>query len=144
MLDAAARRIVDLHLAEMNAAADVVKTQTGAVDLAQVAAMMGFSLYSAATSQRTRFIAIYELTLEQTRRPVLRESLSCIARTTLDATVEHHRMLALDSTPAQVKQLITLFGGALFALVTGPPDEVTPEQTGKLATSMVEGVLGGR
>jgi hypothetical protein len=82
--------------------------------------------------------------LEQTRRPALRESLSCIARTTLDATVAHHRMLGLDSTPAQVKELMTLFGGALFALVTGPPEEVTPEATRILARAMVEGVLGGR
>jgi DNA-binding transcriptional regulator YbjK len=144
MLDAVARRIVDLHLAEMNASADSIQEQDGAVDLSQIAAMIGFSLYSAATSHSTRFIAIYELTLEQTRRPALRESLSCIARTTLDATVAHHRMLGLDSTPAQVKELMTLFGGALFALVTGPPEEVTPEATRILARAMVEGVLRGR
>jgi DNA-binding transcriptional regulator YbjK len=138
LLEAVAHRVVDLHLAEMEAAADTV---TEVVDQPGLAALIGRSLYEAATRNRTRFLAIYELSLEATRRPALLDALSRIATATLDATVGHHRTLGLRSSPEQVQALMTLFGGALFALVSAPPESVTPVGANALARCIVSGVL---
>lgn len=138
LLEAVARRVVDLQLADMDVAAGMVSEE---VDQPGLAALIGRSLYEGATRHRTRFLAIYELSLEATRRPVLLEALASIATASLGATVGHHRTLGLQSSPEQVQALITLFGGALFALVTAPPELVTPEGASMLARCIVGGVL---
>jgi DNA-binding transcriptional regulator YbjK len=138
LLEAVARRVVDLQLADMGAAANLV---TEAVDQQGLAALIGRSLYESAIRHRTRFLAIYELSLEATRRPALLDALSRIATASLDATVGHHRALGLSSSPEQVQALMTLFGGTLFAFVTAPPGSVTQEGANTLARCIVSGVL---
>jgi len=93
------------------------------------------------TRHRTRYLAIYELTLEATRRPALAEALSGMVAATLDVTIGEHRALGLDTSPAQVQALITLFSGVLLTLAAGPPEAVTPNATGALARCLVAGVL---
>jgi DNA-binding transcriptional regulator YbjK len=140
LLEAVTRRVIELHLADMTAAGS--PAGTGApIGPEQLAEMIGASLYDAATRRRVRFLAIYELSLEATRRPALMEAMSDIARATLDFTIAYHRALGLKTSPEQVHALMTLFGGALFTLVTGPPEAVTPEAALAMARSLVQGVL---
>jgi DNA-binding transcriptional regulator YbjK len=134
LLEAVAQRVVDLHLADMDSVASGMPGEG-------VAELIGRSLYETATGRRTRFLAVYQLTLEATRRPVLLHAMAAIAMATLEATIAHHRMLGLQTSPEQVQMLMTLFGGALFTLVTAPPELITPEGANMLARCIVSGVL---
>jgi DNA-binding transcriptional regulator YbjK len=134
LLDAVARRVAALHLADMEATSAAMADATPAE-------LIGRSLYDAATERRTRFLAIFELSLQSTRQPALMKAMSEIAFATLDATVTHHRTLGLQTSPERVQALMTLFGGALFALVTAPPGSVTEQGANALAQCIVSGVL---
>jgi AcrR family transcriptional regulator len=57
-------------------------------------------------------------------------------------TTGHHASLGLDIPAGAVPTLVTLYGGALFTLVSSPPDEVTPAMARDLARSIVRGALG--
>lgn len=139
LLEAAARRIVELHEAEMRAANARSPVPASNGDLVE---LITLSLYVSATEHRDRYLAIYELSLEATRRPALQETLDRIGRTTLDVTVRQHRALGLPTSREQVETLITLFGGALFSLVTRPPADVSLETARALARAAVTGALG--
>jgi DNA-binding transcriptional regulator YbjK len=139
LLQAAAERVVELHRAEMEAAND----RAGhAIDRERLAELIGAHLHFAATEQRSRYLAIYELSLEATRSPALRQVLDELAARTLDFTVRQHRALGLSTSREDVRTLISLFGGALFTLASGPPDDVTPARARTLARTIVHGTLG--
>lgn len=138
LLTAAARRVLGLHIAAMEAADSQV---TGPVGPDGLAELIGGALYDGAVHHRTRYLAIYELSLEATRRPALAKAISELLSATLDVTIGQHRMLGLDTTPAQVRTLITLFSGVLLTLAAGPPEAVTPDAALTLARCMVAGVL---
>jgi DNA-binding transcriptional regulator YbjK len=138
LLAAAARRVFSRHIAAMEAADSQV---AGPVSAGGLAELIGGALYDSAARHRTRYLAIYELTLEATRRPALAEELSGMVTAVLDVTIGQHRALGLDTSRAQVQALITLFSGALLTLVTGPPEAVTPAAASALARSLVAGVL---
>lgn len=138
LLEAAARRILELHLADMHAASDQL---SGPLDAAGLAGLLGAGLRRAATQQRTRYLAVYALSLEATRRPGLAQVLAELDGGALEVTVAQHRALGLETSPAQAQALITLYGGVLLRLVTGPPEAVTPEATLTLARCLVAGVL---
>jgi DNA-binding transcriptional regulator YbjK len=144
LLQAAARRIVDLHLEDVEEDIEgAARTAAEELDQEGLAGLFGRSLYRAATQRRTRFRAIFELLLEATRQPVLGHTLSGIATRTLQTIGGHHRTLGFTTSPEQAQALMTLYGGTLFALVTGPPQSVTPDITRSLSTYMINGVLGG-
>jgi DNA-binding transcriptional regulator YbjK len=138
LLAAAASRVFRLHIEAMEAADSQV---TGPVGPAGLAELIGGALYDSAARHRTRYLAIYELTLEATRRPALAEALSGMAAATLDVTTSQHRTLGLNLSPAQVQALITLFSGVLLTLAAGPQEAVTPHATRALAHCLVAGVL---
>jgi DNA-binding transcriptional regulator YbjK len=138
LLAAAASRVFGLHIAAMEATDSQV---TGPVGPDGLAELIGDALYDCAARHRTRYLAIYEITLEATRRPALADALSGMIAATLDVTIGQHRALGLDTSPAQVQALITLFSGALLTLAAGPPEAVTPNATGALARCLVTGVL---
>ena len=141
LLDAAARRIVDLSVTDMKAAS--APTQTGPPARPDLASLLGDALFAAATVLRERYLAIYELLLEATRRPRLGQTLAALSESTVDSTLALHRRLGLGTTRAQVETMVTLYGGALYALVTGPdPDTITRDQARMLAGAIVTGVLG--
>jgi DNA-binding transcriptional regulator YbjK len=139
LLVAAARRVAELHLADMAAASGKL---TGPISTDVLAALIGASLYESATRYRSRYLAIYELTLEATRNLPLAQALSQIAPAALERTVALHRELGLATSPEQAQLLITLFGGALLTLITGPPGAVTREAALTLARCLVTGILG--
>jgi DNA-binding transcriptional regulator YbjK len=139
LLAAAAERVVELHLAEMAQADALVR---GPIAREGLIELIAASLLYSATAQRTRYLAVYELTLEATRRPELRAAFTALADSSLRFTLDQHRRLGLDTTAEQVQQLITLFGGALFTLTAALPHQCTPDAAAALARALVTGVLG--
>ncbi|MEU5993924.1 TetR family transcriptional regulator [Spirillospora sp. NPDC047418] len=138
LLQAAADRVIDLHKQDMTAATGGTSTP---VDRETLIELIALSLHYSATEQRTRYLAVYELTLEATRRPRLREALAHLEEPTLDFTVQMHRDLGLETSRAQVQALITLYGATLFGLVTRPAETVTLEEARTLTRAMVNGAL---
>ena len=138
LLAAAAHRVFGLHVAAMEAADSQIAGPVGPGGLAD---LIGGALYDWVTRERTRDLALSELTLEATRRPALTQALSGMVAATLDVTIGQHRTLGLDTSPEQVQMLITLFSGVLLTLAAGPPEAITPDATRVLARCMVAGVL---
>src|ERR1700733_9746783 len=155
LLAAAAERVAELHVAEMTAA-DRAAAERNAADgrtagrpasgpvsagLDVLAALIGASLHDAATRNRTRYLAAYELALESTRQPALAEAMSRLGAAAFGTTLAEHRSLGLLTTAEQVQALIALYNGTLLTLVVAPPETVTPEATLALARCLVTGVL---
>jgi len=155
LLAAAAERVAELHVAEMTAA-DRAAAERNATDGSaggqhagapasaasgpdMLAALIGASLHDAATRNRTRYLAAYELALESTRQPALAEAMSRLGAAAFGTTLAEHRSLGLPTTPEQVQALITLYNGTLLTLVVAPPETVTPEATLALARCLVTG-----
>ncbi len=138
-LAAAASRVAELQLTEMTAANRGV---AGPATPDQLAGLIGAFLYESATRHRVRYLAIYQLTLEATRQPGLAQTLAQLGTGALAASIAAHRELGLPTSAEQVQTLITLFGGALLVLVTGPPGAVTRAGTMALARALVSGALG--
>jgi hypothetical protein len=109
-----------------------------------LAALIGASLHDAATRNRTRYLAAYELALESTRQPALAEAMSRLGAAAFGTTLTEHRALGLPTTPEQVQALIALYNGTLLTLIVAPPETVTPEVTLSLARCLVTGVLTNR
>ena len=158
LLAAAAKRVAELHVAEMTAA-DRAAAERNAADgstagrpasvpagagLDVLAALIGASLHDAATSNRTRYLAAYELALESTRQPALAEAMSRLGAAAFGTTLAEHRSLGLPTTVEQVQALIALYNGTLLTLVVASPETVTPEATLALARCLVTGVLTSR
>lgn len=139
LLAAAASRVAALQLAEMAAADGAAPVPVGQAGLAE---LIGESLYAAATRHRVRYLAVFELTLESTRRPALARELAQLSTAALDFTVAQHRALGLPTSPEQVQALTVLYTGTLLTLVTAPPQTVSREAVLALARSLVLGVLG--
>lgn len=140
LLGAAAERVLELHEEDMAAARGLV---TGPIDREGLIGLLALSLEVAARLHRERYLAIYELTLEATRRPALRQTFEAIRNAALEFTCEQHRELGLTTSRQDVETLITLFGGALFTLVTGQAGqsgEVDGATCATLARTMVAGI----
>jgi DNA-binding transcriptional regulator YbjK len=146
LLAAAAERVGELHMAEMTAADRAATSSAAAgsgppVSPDALAELIGASLLDAATRNRTRYLAAYELALESTRQPALADAMSRLGAGALETTVAEHRSLALPTTPEQVQALIALYNGTLLTLVVAPPETVTRETAYTLARCLVAGVL---
>ena len=138
LLAAAVGRVAELQLARM---AEADSQVTGPIGLDQLAELIGADLYQSATADRTRSLALYELTLEASRQPELAQSMARLWADALTATIAEHRALGLPTSAGQVHALMTLYGGALLTLVAGPPEAVTRPGVIALARSLVHGVL---
>ncbi|MFD2025304.1 hypothetical protein [Promicromonospora aerolata] len=78
--------------------------------------------------------------LESRRRPALAAAMSRLAGGTAAFTGDQHALLGLDLPPRAAPLLITLYGAALFALVTTPSDAGVPSAH-ELARALVAGTL---
>jgi AcrR family transcriptional regulator len=141
LLVAAAERVGELHYVDMDVAAESYRptspsTRDRAVDL------IAGSLLMAATTHRDRYLAIFELRLESLRRPALADALTGLLHRSVAFTTGHHAALGLAIPPQSVPILVTLYGGALFTLVSSPPDEITPATARDLADAIVRAGLG--
>ncbi|MFI7452183.1 TetR/AcrR family transcriptional regulator [Nonomuraea sp. NPDC049714] len=118
LLVAAAERVAELHHADTDRATDQPATL---VDL------LTESLITAATTQRDRYLAVFELQLEAVRRPVLAAALAGLGDAALQITAGHHDKLGLAIPREKIPTLIALYGSALFTLVIAPPGSVGRE-----------------
>ncbi|GAA3262395.1 TetR/AcrR family transcriptional regulator [Nonomuraea helvata] len=134
LLVAAAERIIELHHADTDRAIDRAIEQPPTL-----ADLWTDSLLTAATTLRTRYLAIFELQLEAARRPALASVLTGLQDTSLQITAAHHDKLGLTIAREKIPALIALYGGALFTLVTAPPGSVTRDVVQHVAQVMVHG-----
>ncbi|GII96142.1 TetR/AcrR family transcriptional regulator [Sinosporangium siamense] len=143
LLVAAAERVVELHYADMDRVADLHETAASrAADGPRlVVDLLTESLFEAATTLRTRYLAIFELQLESTRRPTLAAALAGLLDTSALHTAGYHTRLGLRTPAESIPTLIILYAGALFTLVTLPPQHITRETVRDLARSIVHGGL---
>jgi len=143
LLVAAAERVGQLHHADMEAIADGHRTTKRRHTRTSATELIAESLLLAATTHRSRYLAIFELQLESLRRPALTDALTSLHRSTLAFTIGHHAAHGLDIPPEAVPTLMALYGGALFTLVSSPPGTATWAVTHDLALAIVRGGLGG-
>jgi hypothetical protein len=142
---AAAERIVELHHADVDqaaqqhktAAARTANTPTGTAE--QVADLLTESLHRAATTLRNRYLAIFELRLEAVRRPVLASALTEMTDSSTQFTAGHHLDLGLPIPRDRIPTLIALYAGALYTLVTAPPESISRDAVQALARAIVHG-----
>ncbi|MFI2363568.1 TetR/AcrR family transcriptional regulator [Promicromonospora sp. NPDC019610] len=140
LLVAAAERIVELHLSDMDRADAAALRQAPGAAAPGMVELLAASLETAASAQRDRYLAIFELTLEARRRPALRDALARLAGGATTFTADQHADLGIDVPPGAVPLLVTLYGGALFSLVTAPAGPGTPTAH-DLARAIVAGAV---
>jgi DNA-binding transcriptional regulator YbjK len=134
LLVAAAERVIELHLADMDQAAG--HQTAGGANLVE---MLTESLLAAATTLRHRYLAIFELQLEAVRRPALAAALAGLQEVAVRFTAEYHDQLGLKIAREKVPALIALYGSALFALVSAPAGSVTRSAVEDIVDTMVYG-----
>jgi DNA-binding transcriptional regulator YbjK len=137
LLGAAAERVLELHEQDMAAAHSLI---AGPIDREGLVALLAMSLELSAKLPRDRYLAIYELTLEATRRPALQHTFDTMRDAAVEFTYDQHQTLGLTTSREDVATLITLFGGALFTLITGQAGPVDAQTCGALARTMVAGI----
>lgn len=148
LLVATAARIVEQHQADMTKAALGAPTPDGPApgdpdaDGRELAVeLIAGSLLLAAGPHRNRYLAIFELRLESLRRPALAAAIDDLMAAMAAFTGGHHAQVGLAIPPAAIPAMLVMYGGALFALVTGPPEMVTPQAVRPLAVAIVDGGL---
>ncbi|MEU6743977.1 TetR/AcrR family transcriptional regulator [Streptosporangium sandarakinum] len=134
LLVAAAERVIELHHADTDRATDRAAEQP--VPLAD---LLTESLLTAATTLRDRYLAIFELQMEATRRPALASALANLQDTMARITAGHHGKLGLTTPRPAIRALITFYAGALFTLVTSPPGSVSRDVVQDMVRVIVHG-----
>jgi AcrR family transcriptional regulator len=141
LLVAIARRLVERHQADMAEAAQA-EPITGKRDGVERAIdLISGSLMLAAGRHRARYLAIFELRLESLRRPALAAAIDELMAAMAAFTGGHHAELGLGIPAAAIPPMLVMYGGALFALITGPVEAVTRETVRPLAVAIVKGGL---
>lgn len=156
LLVAAAERVVELHLAEMESASrdtgaacnarggEASPTEEGPGDpLARLVDLLTDSLLRAATGLRSRYLAIYELRLEAGRRPALASALSALGDSMQRQTQVLHAEPGTPVPDFAIRTLPILYTGTLFTLVTTPPEGIDAATVRVLAEAIVEGAFAG-
>ncbi|WP_119726832.1 TetR/AcrR family transcriptional regulator [Thermomonospora amylolytica] len=151
LLVAAAERIAELHHADVEEAGRAhTAASTSAVNAPpdspagvheRLTELLAGSLLAAATTHRTRYLAIFELQMEAVRRPALASALARLGNTATALTAGNHAELALPVPTERIPLLIDLYGGALFTLVTGDPARIDASTVHDLAHAIVQGAL---
>jgi AcrR family transcriptional regulator len=137
LLVATAERVVSLHLDAMARIDREIDLGSAPNPLAQ---LLAASLIDAATTSRERYLAIFELQLEARRRPALATALAHLESVAVAFTTDEHAVLGRRVPPEAIGTLMTLYGGALFVLVTGP-GSVRPDAVRQIAQALVHGAL---
>src|ERR1700754_4727 len=94
LLVAAAERIIELHHADTDRATDRA-TDQAAEQPATLIDLLTESLFAAATTLRNRYLGIFELQREATRRPELASALASLEGAAVQITAGHHDKLGL-------------------------------------------------
>lgn len=138
LVRAIAERLVELQQADFDADAAPGST------LGAAAESIAASLVRAATVDRTRWCALFELQNEMRRRPEVAAAFAPLVQRSQDATAGLHRRQRMPIPPEAVPVLHALYGGAMQALLALPPEQVTLELARHYARVMVLGVGGLR
>ncbi|WP_017593004.1 TetR/AcrR family transcriptional regulator [Nocardiopsis potens] len=153
LLVAAAERIVELHLADMEAAtaAEGTGTEGAAVepsgrpwwaeDAEAFADLLAESLWTAATALRERYLAVFELQLEARRSPALTEALAGLGGAAVRASAGLHTAAGSPVPEAAVPIVGDLYAGVLFTLVARPAETLDREAVRARAAAIVHGAL---
>ena len=143
LLVATARRVVEQHQADMAGAgrAELAAASGKRDGVERAIELISGSLMLAAGPHRARYLAVFELRLECLRRPALAAAVDELMTTMAAFTGGHHTELGLRIPPAAIPPMLVMYGGALFALVTGPAEAVTPAVVRPLAVAIVKGGL---
>jgi AcrR family transcriptional regulator len=141
LLVAIARRVVERHQVDMADAARAHPRSANGNAGERAVDLILESLMLAAGPHRARYLAVFELRLESLRRPALAAAINELMAAMAAFTAGHHAELGLGIPPAAVPPMLVMYGGALFALVTGPTEAVTREAVRPLAVAIVEGGL---
>ncbi|MER7208336.1 TetR family transcriptional regulator [Streptosporangium sp. NPDC000239] len=134
LLVAAAERVVELHHTDTGQATDQATDQPATLD-----DLLTESLFTAATTLRDRYLAIFELQLESVRRPALASALAGLGDAAVRITAGQHDKLGLTLPRETIPTLIALYGGALFTLVTAPPETVNRDTVQALVRTILDG-----
>jgi AcrR family transcriptional regulator len=141
LLVATARRVVELHQADMAGAGRADPAAPSGDGVERAIELIAKSLMLAAGPHRARYLAIFELRLESLRRPSLATAINELMAAMAAFTGGHHTELGLRIPPAAIPPMLVMYGGALFALITGPTEAVTPAAVRPLAIAIVHGGL---
>ena len=141
LLVAVVERVVEAHIGGMRAEVAPTPDLAAAPVAERLTSLLAASLWEAATKHRERYLAIFELRLEALRRPAVAEAMDALVTRSETFTGTHHRDIALAVPPERIPLLLTLYGGALFTLVTAPPGTTTRAAAHALAAGLVDGAL---
>jgi AcrR family transcriptional regulator len=141
LLVAVARRVVERHQEDMAEAARADTASGKGNGVERAIDLISGSLMLAAGPHRARYLAVFELRLESLRRPALAAAINELMAAMAAFTGGHHAQLGLGIPPAAIPPMLVMYGGALFALATGPVEAVTREVVRPLAVAIVEGGL---
>jgi DNA-binding transcriptional regulator YbjK len=138
LIVATAERLVELQQA------DFEDEETPGRTLGSAAESIARSLVRAATIDRTRWCALFELQNEMRRRPELATAFAPLQRRSEDSTAGLHRRRRMPIPPEAVPVLQALYGGALQALLALPREQVTFERAHQYAQTMIFGTRAPR
>ena len=141
LLVATARRVVDRHQADMAGVARADPAVGPPNGVERAIELISDSLMLAAGQHRARYLAMFELRLEGLRRPALAAAIDEQMAAMVAFTGEHHTEHGLGIPPAAIPAMLVMYGGALFALVTGPAEALVPDMVRPLAVAIVHGGL---
>ncbi len=119
LLQAAANRMTDLHVAAVRRLRDTTPTDVTATDVAELYPAL---LRRAVADDPTHVLAMVELYLEAVRRPGVREALSRMAVANAEASAELHQTAGLPSTTRDTGLLDAYFLGVAISLLALPQD----------------------
>jgi AcrR family transcriptional regulator len=128
LLVAAINRVVEQHFDWVE---ELRAQHPGPLDRDAVVTILSTVVEQAVTRHRARYLAMFELFLESTRRPELAEAAAGIASGVLDVVREAHRS---DQTPSDLQTVLmgVFYNGAVFSSLALPgvlgqrsPGEVT-------------------
>jgi DNA-binding transcriptional regulator YbjK len=133
LVAATIQRIVDLHFALI---ADLRAERQGSVT-----DLLGDVVDRALTTFPQRYLALFELALESTRKPDLRPELDRIADEAMKLTHEAHRAENREPSRRDIELLNAFYNGVLFTSLV-MPQALGGRSPGEVTRTMLRMVLG--
>ena len=119
LLEAAFARLVDLETAAMAPAVGAAETPTLPSGIDEIAALVAQSLHLTLTERRVQILARFELALEATRRPELREIYDAASTAFRGPAVQLVTLLGVADPERQGRAFIAWCEGILFDSLAG-------------------------
>ena len=119
ILEAAANRMTELHIAAVRRLRDTTPTNVTPTDVAELYPAL---LRRAVADDPTQILAMFELYLEAVRRPGVRAALSRMVVANAEASADLHRAAGLPSTAGDVGLLDAYFLGVAISLLALPEE----------------------